>query len=63
VRYGKEEMGENQMFLAPFAQNGIRAPRSLLELGDGGRKVAITREDRLALFQERAIGGEGAWPA
>ena len=40
-------------------QYGIRAPQSLIHLGG---KVPFEPEDRLALFEDRARGGKGAWP-
>lgn len=40
-------------------QFGTRAPRSLIHLGG---KVPYEMEDRMALFEDRARGGKGAWP-
>lgn len=44
---------------APTLQYGVRAPRSLVHLGG---RVPFERQDRLALFEDRARGGKGAWP-
>jgi hypothetical protein len=43
----------------PKLQYGVRAPRSLVHLGG---KVPYSKAERLALFEDRARGGKGAWP-
>jgi len=58
MRYVAEE--NNELDRVPYLQNGIRAPKSLLELGG---RIAFTRQERLTLFQDRARGGKGAWPS
>jgi hypothetical protein len=40
-------------------QYGVRAPQSLIHLGG---KAPFEPEDRLALFEDRARSGKGAWP-
>lgn len=53
------EMTRQGLDVSCKLQYGIRAPQSLVHLGG---KVPFEPMDRLALFEDRARGGKGAWP-
>lgn len=60
LKFAAEELRQEGFNVADEdLQYGVRAPESLIHLGG---KVPFEVEERLALFEDRARGGKGAWP-